>query len=510
MFEFFRKWRQMPDFTHSANFFDVLYGIIGWTLVQVLGYSVRFLDIFGLGLNRKWKPGDKLQILFLAYSGARNTGAEVRVAECIDQVNQVLGEDNVDINMTTLNIEEAQEYFKGHKVNLIPLSYVFFGDVFRYVLKNHVVVLVEGSCWKENFAAALLLFFIFGAGLAEKLGKVSFSYAVDAGKMNRFNNFLSWNLSKGMTRLITRTAEAKETLEKIFLPGAIIRVDTAWTLRPHPVEWGTEKLKELGWDGRKPLLGLAMQNFFWWPVIPDFLKFITGVKEYQYRLIYYYDYKEDDKRKYSEWAAMLAELMDWAAEKYGVQPVLVAMEALDDLSCRDVAGMMKTKPIIVSCIEYVGVEIAPILRNLRTLITTRYHAMVLSMPGLIPFIGLSRDERIRGVMVETGLYDDYYVDYSREDLKEALHEKVSRMLESEEERERVKKIIQEWLPYYFAQMAHLGMDIRKMIKERFPELKIKELDESDPEQLEPYIPPELREGVLRKFSELGREGGHGL
>ena len=503
MFEFFRKWKQMPDFTHTANVFDVLYEVIGWSLVQVLGYGVRFLDLFGLGLNKRWKPGEKLQILFLAYSGARNTGAEVRVAECIDQVNQVLGEDAVDINMTTLNLEEAREYFKHNKVNLMPMSYVFFGDVFKFVLKNHMVVLVEGSCWKENFAAALLLFFLYGVGLAEKLGKPSLSYAVDAGPMNKFNNFLSWNLSKGMTRLITRTQPAKEVLEKIFLPGAIVRVDTAWTLRPNPPEWGVETLKKLGWDGKKPLIGLAMQNFFWWPVIPDFVKWITGVKEYQYRIIYYYDYDEADQKKYRKWAAMLAELMDWIAEKYQVQPVLIAMEALDHGSCEDVSGMMKLKPIIFSCRDHVGVEIASVLRNLNLLLTTRYHAMVLSMPGLVPFIGLSRDERIRGVMQETKLFDDYYADWQRDDLPHLLRDRVSRLMENPAEQDRVKKIIREWLPYYFAQMARLGLDIRKIVQESFPALKIKPVDENNPEQLEPFIPPELNPEVNKKFRELG-------
>ncbi|OGP60757.1 MAG: hypothetical protein A2V67_16035 [Deltaproteobacteria bacterium RBG_13_61_14] len=502
MLEFFRKWRQIPDFTHTANFFDVLYGIIGWSLVQVLGYGVRFLDLFGLGLNRKWKPGEKLQVLFLAYSGARNTGAEVRVAECIDQVNQVLGEDAVDINMTTLNLEEAQEYFKHNKVNLMPMNYVFFWDVFKFVLKNHMVVLVEGSCWKENFAAALLLFFLYGVGLAEKLGKPSFSYAVDAGQMNKFNNFLSWNLSKGMTRLITRTQPAKEVLEKIFLPGAIVRVDTAWTLRPNPPDWGIATLKKLGWDGQKPLVGLAMQNFFWWPVIPDFVRFLKGDKEYNYRLIYYYDYDEEDRKKYQKWAAMLAGLMDWVTEKYQVQPVLVAMEALDETSCKDVMALMKHQPLLVSCNQFVGVEIASMLRNLHLLVTTRYHAMVLSMPGLIPFIGLSRDERIRGVMLETKLYEDYYADYSRDDLPELLRQKVSRLMEDQAERERMKKIIREWLPYYFAQMARLGLDIRKIVQECFPALKLKPLDENDPAQLEPFVPPELKQDIRKKYLEL--------
>ena len=64
-----------------------------------------------------------------------------------------------DLNMTTLNFEEAKEYFKGNRVNLLQMSYIFFWDVFRFVVNNHVVILVEGSCWKENFASALLYLF---------------------------------------------------------------------------------------------------------------------------------------------------------------------------------------------------------------------------------------------------------------------------------------------------------------------------------------------------------------
>ena len=95
MFEYLKMWRKTPDFTHSGNVFNTIYGVLTWLLVQIFGYSVRFLDLLGMGLNKKWKPGEKLQVLLLAYSGARNTGAEVRVAEVIDQVNQVLGEENV-------------------------------------------------------------------------------------------------------------------------------------------------------------------------------------------------------------------------------------------------------------------------------------------------------------------------------------------------------------------------------------------------------------------------------
>ena len=128
----------------SGNVFDTIYGLLTWFLVIFLGYGVRFLDLFGLGINKKWKPGQKLQVLLMAYSGARNTGAEVRVAEIIDQVNQVLGEENVDVNMMTLNLADAQEYFKSNRVNLKQMNYIFFWDVFKNITQNHVIVLVQG------------------------------------------------------------------------------------------------------------------------------------------------------------------------------------------------------------------------------------------------------------------------------------------------------------------------------------------------------------------------------
>jgi polysaccharide pyruvyl transferase WcaK-like protein len=502
MFEYLKMWRQTQDFTKSGNVFDTIYGMLTWLLVQIFSYSARFLDLFGLGLNKKWKPGEKLQILLMAYSGARNTGAEVRVAELIDQLNQILGEDNVDVNMTTLNLADAREYFKNQRVNLLEMSYIFFWDVFRFILNNHVVVLVEGSCWKENFASALLYYFIYSMGLAAKLGKVSFCYGVDAGPMNKFNNFLSWALCRKMDMIITRSAEASDWVQKLHLKVDRLRVDTAWTLRTKPLEWGAQELKKLGWDGAKPLLGLAMQNFFWWPVIPDFVKWVRGVKEYSYRMIYYYDYDEQDKQDYEKWKQTMAQVMDWAAEKYHVQPVLIAMEALDHDSCLEVQKLMKNKSLIVSCREYVGVEIGSMLRNLSTLVTTRYHAMVLAMPGAVPFIGLSRDERIRGVMKETGLFNDYYVDYKTPDLAVVLQGKIDRLLSRPEERNRVSQAIREKLPYYFAQMALLGLDVRGLIKKRFPQARLKPLNEDNPLELAPFIPEELRPATIQKFLEI--------
>lgn len=510
MLKAIREFIKMPGGFKTVNVFDAIYSALTMGLVETLGTGARVLSTAGLGLNEQWEPGEKIKILFLAYSGARNTGAEVRVAECIDQVNKVLGEDKVEINMTTLNMEEAEEYFKDNVVNLVPMSPVFFKDVFKFVRQNHLVVLVEGSCWKENFAAALLLYFLYGVGLASKMGKPSFSYAVDAGKMNKLNNFISWYLSKGMTRLITRSADSNKVLEKISLPGAFNRVDTAWTQKAKSATWAKDKLKELGWDGKKKLAGTAFQNYFWWPIVPDFVRWVKSIvtkkAEYQYRLLYFYDYGEQDKAKYKVFTQNVADYMDWMTETYDIQPVLIAMEALDEGACRDAMAIMKHKPILISCNEFVGTEIAAMLRQLSLLTTTRYHAMVLSMPGKVPFIGLSRDERIRGVMKELDLYKDYYVDYQTKGLLGVLKEKAQAILGSKDESERLKKAINDNLPYYYAQMGMLGLDIRELVRESFPGFEPVELDEENLKALIPHVPNNLAKASQTKFAELKAQG----
>lgn len=496
--DFFQK---LPWKLEGLNVFDALYSGITLGLVETLGRMGRVLPA-----NRQYKRGERLQILFLAYSGARNTGAEVRVGECIRQVNQVLGHDRVDINMTTLDLKEASEYFKGYRVNLKPLNAVFFGDVYRYALENHMIVLVEGSCWKENFATALLLYFLYGAGLAARLNKPCFSYAVDAGEMNILNNWLSYYLSRDMTRIITRSEDSKHVLERIGLRVSSVRVDTAWSQEAAPLEWALELLEERGWDGRSPVVGLAMQNFHRWPVVPDLARYLksllTGDRRNQYKLVYFYDYSAEDEAAYQKWASMLARVMDTIAERHRAQPVLIAMEALDDDSCRDVEALMRHRPIVLSCKEFVGTQMAALLRTLSLLITTRYHAMVLSMPGKVPFIGLSRDERIRGVMKEIGLYDDYYLDYRSDGLEQALLSRAERILSDATESARLRRIITEHLPYYYAQMAMLGLDIRRLVREAFPDFEPTPLDEDDALELVPYVPKQLVEQVRRKYLEL--------
>ena len=181
--------------------------------------------------------------------------------------------------------------------------------------------------------------------------------------------------------------------------------------------------------------------------------------------VYFGSADEKDEKDFEAFMKTCAETMDRAVKEHGVQPVIVAMEALDENACRELMKHMESKAILISCNEFVGVQIGAILRVLSMLVTTRYHAMVLSMPGLVPFVGLSRDERIMGVMKETGLYDDYYVDYRTSDLGGVLMKKIKSIMDDKKESGRIRGVIEENLPYYYAQMGLLGLDIRDLVRE---------------------------------------------
>ena len=51
-------------------------------------------------------------------------------------------------------------------------------------------------------------------------------------------------------------------------------------------------------------------------------------------------------------------------------------------------------------------------------------------------------------------------------------------------------------------MTRPGLDVRQIMQQSFPALKLKPLDENDPAQLEPFIPPELKEEVKRRVMVL--------
>jgi polysaccharide pyruvyl transferase WcaK-like protein len=88
-------------------------------------------------------------------------------------------------------------------------------------------------------------------------------------------------------------------------------------------------------------------------------------------------------------------------EKHRVFPILVAMERLDALACREIAKEMSGTPIFTSD-DYDMFQLVSILRACTYMVSSRYHGIVTCMPAGVVSAGVTMDERICNLMRERG------------------------------------------------------------------------------------------------------------
>ncbi len=360
----------------------------------------RFSWMFGLG--KRWTPGEQLKLLFAGYNGTRNTGSDVRVQETLRQIRHVLGAKNVDFSVMTQSFDCTKGYFEGSRQVYLPD--VFPPFLLREVHANHGVVTCEGSMFKSKFANALTTMMIGSLGLASAENKLSVAYAGDAGHMD---DLLKWMCARytNESLVITRSLESQQLLSGLGIPNEL-GADTAWTFQPHPPEYSGKVLREAGWDEKTPILALCPIHPFVWPVRASIGKYLARVmtgayQDSQYRTVYFFESGADVDRKLEHYIHGYTQATKAFLQKYKVFPILVAMERLDAVACREIAKEIPGTPIFTSD-DYDMFQLVSILRQCAYMVSSRYHGIVTCMPARVVSAGVTMDERIRNLMRERG------------------------------------------------------------------------------------------------------------
>jgi len=372
--------------------------LVAW--VSALIEIRRFGWMFGLG--KRWTPGEKLRILFAGYNGTRNTGSDVRVQEILRQVRHVLGAENVEFSVMTQNFDRTKGYFEGSRQVHLPDVYPPF--LFREVHANHGVVACEGSMFKSKFANALTTMMIGSLGIASAENKLSVAYGGDAGHMDDLIKQMCARYTRE-SLVITRSLESQQLLSGLGVPNEL-GADTAWTFEPHPPEYARQALREAGWDEKTPILALCPIHPFVWPVRASIGKYLarmtTGAyKDSQYRTVYFFESGAEVDRKFAHYVAGYAKAAKAFLQKHRVFPILVAMERLDAVACREIAKEIPGTPVLTSD-DYDMFQLVSILRACTYLVSSRYHGIVTCMPAQVVSAGVTMDERIRNLMRERG------------------------------------------------------------------------------------------------------------
>src|SRR6266849_193094 len=432
-----------------------------WVSSIIEGKKVQWM----LGRGQPWQPGEKLKLLFAGYNGTRNTGSDVRPEETLRQLRRILGADNVEFTVMSQNFDLTRGYFEG--TSQVHLPDIFPPFLSREISKHHGVVAHEGSMFKSKF---------------------SVGYGGEAGQMDPLIAKLCGRYCKN-SLVITRNEESRKILRELGVPTEL-GTDTAWTFEPLGPEYGQKALRDVGWDGKTPVLVVCPINPFEWPVKASVAKAalhsLTGAyKSSHYRGPYFHNSGPDADRAYEHYLSSIAQAVTAFRQKKNVFVIMVATERLDARPCKRISEKLGGVPILTSE-DYNMYQLVSILRACHLMVSSRYHGIVTSMPALVPSAGITMDERIRNLMNERG-HRELLMNVDDPDLAERT---LAALEVLDREGERIADGIGRTVVRNLKLMARMGVYFEEEVQRRYPEFPTRRGEWS----WEDYLPP-MTEGL---------------
>jgi len=113
-------------------------------------------------------------------------------------------------------------------------------------------------------------------------------------------------------------------------------------------------------------------------------------------------------------------------------------------------------------------ELVSILRACTWMVSSRYHAIVTSMPALVPSAGITMDERIRNLMQERG-HEDLLMKVDDPDLEVRL---LAAMESLRTKTESIRAAIGRTVVDNLKRMARMGVYLEQNVHELYPEFPI--------------------------------------
>ncbi|HSL10802.1 MAG TPA: polysaccharide pyruvyl transferase family protein [Actinomycetota bacterium] len=344
------------------------------------------------------------RILLIGYSGANNTGAEALLLADIADILQVFGP-HVRITIPALDPAQLRRYVGDiPNVRIERLPTIFFQKVHRLTHEHDLVMLVEGSAYMDTWTSALLWYFLWATRCAAADEVPCLAYAVDAGELQPRNVRLVRRYASRTNLIVTRSTAAAERLRSWGVDAPIeVTADNALTFRPDPDDFGW--LRNAWPEGGPAPVGIAAVDFSNWPVVVR----PFGRAEDRYRWPYSFSRSPDRRRTSEHLAAGYARIADAVVQDAGRTVALIGMEQLDEPLARAIHARMRNRDRarIFSSRALDASKMTVLLRSLGALVTSRYHAAILSMAAAVPMVAVGHDLRLRTLFDELELAEAF-------------------------------------------------------------------------------------------------------
>jgi polysaccharide pyruvyl transferase WcaK-like protein len=363
-----------------------------------------------------------IRVLMVGYNGANNTGAEALLLSDIEDVRALLGSE-VHITVPTLNEANLRRYLaEGPGLRIAPMPTLFFGTIRRLVRESDLVLLAEGSTYMDTWGSPLLWAFLWATHCAAEMGKPCLAYAVDAGTLKPANARRVQRVASRTGLIVTRNRAAAGRLRAMGVSAPILSTaDNAFTFAPREADrgWLAREWPRAGGG----VVGLATVDFHLFPAVMR----PWGRKERCYKWPYYFSSSPERRAASEALARAYAALADRVVERTGKAVALICMEQLDEAIARRVHGYMThaDDARVFSAREHDASRMTSLLRSLDLLVTSRYHAAVLSLAAAVPQIAVGHDTRLDTIYRDLGLHEEWFLTPDR---LAGLQERVERLL----------------------------------------------------------------------------------
>ncbi|HUY99839.1 MAG TPA: polysaccharide pyruvyl transferase family protein [Thermomicrobiaceae bacterium] len=365
-------------------------------------------------------------VMMMGYNGANNTGAEALLLADIEDVRAVLGPEAL-ITVPTLNPVNLRRYLReGPYLRIAPFPSIYFRALRRLVRQHDLIMLVEGSSYMDTWTSALLWAYLWVTRCADGADRPCLAYAVDAGTLNAVDRVLVRRYASKTGLIVVRAEEAAERLRAWGVTAPIeSTADNAFTFHPDAADEGL--LRRLWPEASGEIAGVCPVNFYLWPVVMR----PWGRREDCYRWPYYFSHSAERTCSTEALVVQYAALADCLVAQQGMSVALICMEQLDEPLALQVREHMARADAarVFSAREYNASQMTSLLRGLDLLLTSRYHAAVLSLAAQVPQIAVGHDLRLKTLYEELGLAEGFFVDPHDADLCATVLERVEHVLE---------------------------------------------------------------------------------
>lgn len=328
-----------------------------------------------------WALQKNDEILISGYYGFKNSGDDALLSAIIEEIRKY--KESPNIVVLSADPSATARRYRVKSINRIGIL-----SILKHMKKGGLLISGGGTLIQNRTSTKSLLYYLAVIRTATKRGMRVMLYANGIGPLRGMKNIKNTRKILSEVDLITlRDESSKKALDDLGIKNknVVVTADPALALNGDGGDHGKALLDIMGVPKGKKLIGVSVRK---WPdLTPGFEN-------------------------------IMAEALDYAADKYGYYPVFIPMQMSKDYALsKNICGRMKNPGAVLDTNCDIR-SIISLVGEMDMCIGMRLHTLIYSVIKGIPLIGLVYDPKISSFMEYTN--QKQYLNVNRLDKRELM------------------------------------------------------------------------------------------